>query len=233
MKPFKCFQVGSAVLVPKPGKELPIDWLVFEAISFARLSTEEESAVIRFNYKSVAVSVTSASNQELIVRDWWRAVHGYIIPSIGPWPTPKLSQDELDRQETIKAANDMLFNSDGIKTCWGCWEISMKEAFKNPIRHAAFTYAERWARIMQLEVEKNDRAFDHSFNYIVVSAACMAGFPTSNIIEASQIWDEAVNILIDNWGYGSSLAQWLWSEDLQEEIKRDILRKVYPWIATS
>ncbi len=228
MKPFKCFQIGSAVLVPKPGKELPIDLLVSEAISFARLSTKKYRAVIRFNYESIDVSVTGVSNLKLIVRDWWRAVHGYIIPSIGPWPTPKLSQDELEREEIIKAANARLIDTPGIKTCWGCWEISMKEAFKDPIHHAAFTYAERWARIMQYEIAESD-----GFNLGSIPAACVAGFPTSNRIEASQIWDEAVRILLDNWGYGPFLAKCLYSEDLQEEMKREVLRKAYPYIARS
>jgi len=227
MKPFKCFQVGSAVLVPKPGKELPIDWLVSEAISFARLSAEKGSAVIRFNYESVDVSVTGVSNLKLIVRDWWRAVNDYIIPSVGPWSTSMLSQDELECEETIKAANDMLFNSYGINIpCWGCWEICRHDSFQDPIRHAAFTYAERWARIMQLDIRETGSGF---FN-VAVSAACEAGFPTSDRIEASQIWDEAVRILIANWKYGKSLAQY---GDIQEEMKRDVFRKANPFIARS
>jgi len=91
----------------KPADPLEIKGTIDAAISRAK---QNESAVV-FQFNGVTVVVTDQSKSWLILRDWQRAMKGYLgkNATVGPHPKPELSlvENAVDTifKEASKAAN--------------------------------------------------------------------------------------------------------------------------------
>ncbi len=84
---------------------------ITEARSIAKLRAAvgpciDELTVFMFN--NVMVSVGSASEVEIIYRDFLRAQNGYIPPFVGPYPNALLTQEEVEHDARIEAKNASL-----------------------------------------------------------------------------------------------------------------------------
>jgi len=200
MKRFRFFSFESAVLVPKPSNEMLIQQLVSEAISVAGQSTGEHGAKIKFSYERVDVTIRGDSNLNLIVRDWWRAVYEQIIPVIGPWPDHQLSTQEQANDELIHRAMVKLIEAPRVSTYMGPmgWESISRNPALIPIQRATFSYAERWARMMQFMMPNRAPSWQ-----ICESAAREVGIPTLIKRERVEIFNGAWEILKGSWFYAN------------------------------
>ena len=61
-----------------------------------------------FEFNDVYVTVDAQSMAVLIIRDWERAVAGYIDPHIGPHPKDVLSPKEMANDRKMAAKRDRL-----------------------------------------------------------------------------------------------------------------------------
>lgn len=166
------FQTSSNSLTPKIGSRI-ID-VVDEAIKIA----EQRNCEISFEIHDVTIVVNGESNPWLIFRDVQRALHGYIEKSVGPAPNlirsrqeqqsdarietenqrkrsqrareyaEKTQQRRQEIEERLKHAPEMKFSNSSV------W-IAAQAAYQHDIRMAdILPYAQRWARIMQLEIRE-------------------------------------------------------------------------------
>ena len=140
------------------------------------------SYIVSFEFNGVTVKVSGTSNLNHLQRDWERGLNGYLgeNPVVGPHPKPELSAEELAndarieaenqaRRETEKAryqaeakahhdrvearmANAPKMKFAGLKgrVDWRKWLKANKDSYGIGIMH----YAERWARMMQLEMSE-------------------------------------------------------------------------------
>jgi len=144
---------------------------ITEAITLTRAL----DADIQFDFNGITVTVNQDSNPDLIYRDWNRALSGYIKNKVGPNPATVLTTDEIlsdakieaknererqerhtesDRKATIKrnAIEGQLIGASGIELIDEiAWQES-KNKNSDAYGGAVITYAERWARLMQIEL---------------------------------------------------------------------------------
>lgn len=66
----------------------------------------DKGGLVKFEFNGVMVSVRMDSSSELIYRDWTRAMSGYIEKSVGPYPTPTLTDEEKESDARIEAENE-------------------------------------------------------------------------------------------------------------------------------
>lgn len=146
------------------------------------------SYIVTFDFNGVTLHISGTSNLEHITRDWTRAMSGYLgdKPEVGPHPQPRLSSKELDSDARIEAANqarrdkeaakrtsnakahrkrvearmknapEMEFDGPQGKELWDSWVA----ANTDPMGAGIMAYAERWARMMQLEMSKGKSLTD-------------------------------------------------------------------------
>jgi len=79
-----------------------ISYTVTEAIELSSL----ENRTISFNFNNTTISVNHDSNSDLICRDFFRAISGYIDGKIGPYPATVLSEIEKEEDAHIEAENE-------------------------------------------------------------------------------------------------------------------------------
>ncbi|MBI4160079.1 hypothetical protein HY504_02850 [Candidatus Wolfebacteria bacterium] len=144
---------------------------IAEAISVAR----GLDAAMQFEFNGVTVTVRSDSNPELVYRDWSRALSGYIDKNVGPHPNPVLTEEEKASDARIEAENERrrqerqaqyeaetqakceavearLANAPSIELADEAGWQKFKDNNTDGYGGAVVTYAERWARLMQLEM---------------------------------------------------------------------------------
>ncbi len=141
------------------------------------LSRTERTQSVTFDFNDVTVTVQPDSDQALVYRDWDRALHGYIDKQVGPHPNPVLTDEEKANDQRIKAENDRRWAREDARrqakeaakrerveaqlADASPMEVADKAAWqsfkdKNPDGYggAVITYSERWARLMQDEMDK-------------------------------------------------------------------------------
>lgn len=190
---------------------------IAEAIA---LSAEENDKVITFEFNYVTVSVRSDSNPGLIHRDWSRSLNGYIGKSVGPNPNPVLTDEEKESDALIEEKNERrrqkghakyeakakakqeavkakLINAPGIELADEAGWQKFKEV--NGDNDVVVTYAERWARLMQLEMSNGKNLED------VVDATHQEA-DLGDI--TGPMYGSAVSILSQCWKHGEQLRRW-------------------------
>ncbi len=178
---------------------------------------------IGFFFNDVLVTVRVDSDPELIYRDYMRALRGYILKSVGPYPKLLLSQAELDSDARIEAENEnryreqeaVLEAEDRIKQAALAAkllnapeiELSDPEAWRrfeadNTDAHgkAVLRCAEDWARLMQLEMAKWDLES--------VEEVAMSCYDQSESGISGSMQGQAVQLLRLCWRHGEELKEW-------------------------
>jgi hypothetical protein len=201
-------------LEPSPGSN--INDVIPEAIRLAK------SGPFSFVFNDVSVTVHADSDPALIYRDWSRALSGYITGAVGPYPSPRLSAAELARDVEVEAQNEArreasrqryeaeartkreaaearLADAPGIALAdAGAWD-TFKDANTDGYGGAVVTFAERWARLMQLGIAEGKRLEDIADP--LVSEADLEGI-------TGFMYGCAVSVLVKCWTHGEALRRW-------------------------
>lgn len=139
---------------------------------------------VTFDFNDVKVTVKVDSDKELIYRDWSRALDGKIDKAVGPYPDPALTDEELAHDAEVDAerkrkqqqwqakyeaeadahservdarlvgAPEMGFSDRDS------WDKALPQLAKSIYGTSIATYAERWARLMQLELSEGKELAD-------------------------------------------------------------------------
>lgn len=205
-----------------------IDSAVAEGIEIARTTGNS----VAFDFNDVIITVDADSIHELILRDYWRAQEDCIEKMIGPRSTIQLSEAELASDARIRSENQARWEAASAAsrararaqrarvkdrmTDAPTIELSNEElwlAIKTEERddNRISTYAERWARMMQLELSEG-KTLEQIWHWTSREADLegMSG-ATSSI---------AVDILARCWIHGAQLRRLhntMWGSDSTEE----------------
>lgn len=191
---------------------------IAEAIEKAK----NEQRSIAFKFNDVVVEVDAESNPSLIYRDWQRNMNGYITGRVGPHPSARLTSAELAHDAEVEAknearraasqakyaaeieakkvaANDRLEGSAPITIAdQDAWDKTRKN---NPDGYggAVVSYAERWARLMQVGIAEGKRVED-------IAQATSSEADIEGI--TGFMYGAAVSILSKCWIHGEALRRW-------------------------
>lgn len=201
---------------------------ISEAIA---LSAKKKKPIV-FEFNGVKVTVCSDSDPKLIYRDWSRALNGYIDKSVGPYPSSVLTKEEKANDARIEAKNERKrqewqtqYEAE-VRTKRKAVEARLANApqmeladekawqeFKDKNRDfygaSVVLYAERWARLMQLEMaggknlEEVAEATSHEADIDGIT-----GF----------MYGCAVSILAQCWIHGERLRRW---HNLKTQIRNE------------
>ncbi len=205
-------EVNAMVLEVRAGEHFD------SALEKAIKMSGKYSFAVRFDFNGVKVTVYRDSDPDLIKRDWSRARSGY-IKRVGPYPKPVLTEEELASDAVIKAENDCRYEEaqaryrekERIKReavearmvnapemefrNWILWR-SLKNANKDWYGGGIMIYAERWSRLMQLEMAQGKDLKD-------VAGATSYEADLEGMSGASQ--SMAASALVNCWKYGEQL----------------------------
>jgi len=196
-----------------------IESTIVEAIA---RSAEEEGRNIAFEFNGVTVSVLPDSDPVLIYRDWLRARSGYTAGTVGPHPNPVLTDEEQASDARIEEANaqrrkekqaEWKAEADAKREATEArlegarpMEISDTEAWQVYLDNnqdgyggGVISYAERWARLMQLEM-------DNGSNLEEIAEATSYEADIDGI--TGFMYGAAVATLAWCWKYGEQLRCW-------------------------
>ena len=202
-------------LEPQPGSS--IHDAVPEAIEIARKRGES----FTFEFNSVTITVHGDSDAALILRDWHRAMSGK-ISQVGPYPVVTLTPHEQAHDAEVDAQNAKRHAE--AQAAWDAKErakaaaadaklkdapaidladaAAWQEGLKNnadPYGRGVYTFAERWARLMQLEIAQGHRIADIADR--LVSEADIEGI-------TGFMYGCAVSVLAHCWRHGEELRRW-------------------------
>lgn len=195
---------------------------ITDTIAEAIQLSADENRTIMFEFNGVTVNVSSDSEPELIYRDWSRALNGYIEKNVGPHPNPVLTDEEKANDSRIEAENERgqqqrRAEYDAQATAKRNavearlvsapeMEVSDEEAWQefkdknqDPYGGAVVTYAERWARLMQVEMT-NGKQLEEVAETTSHEAGLegLTGF----------MYGAAVSTLARCWKHGEQLRRW-------------------------
>lgn len=194
-----------------------INATITEAIGIAKV----RRTAVRFKFNGVTVSVLGNSAQRLIYRDWSRALNGSIDKQVGPYPTAELTAAEKAQDAKIEAANEarrqaMQAEYDAkmrareadanAKLVGVTLDLTDADGWQKGLAtnsdgygRAVYTFAERWARLMQVEIAQGARLADIADR--LVSEADVEGI-------TGFMYGCAVNVLSHCWRHGEELRRW-------------------------
>jgi hypothetical protein len=201
---------------------------IAEAIKRARSAGRE----IVFEFNGVTVAVQADSYPELIHRDWSRSMSGYIGKRVGPYPSERLTSAELANDAKVEAKNEerrriatasyekkaaaklaatearlvgapqMEFSDvDG----WDQFKANNSDGYGG----AVVSYAERWARLMQVDLVAGKRLEDIADS--TSHEADLEGI-------TGFMYGCAVSTLAHTWKHGEALRRW---HNLKTQIRNE------------
>jgi len=195
-----------------------------DTISETIALSAEKNCLIRFEFNGVIVNVNSDSKPELIYRDYSRAVRGYIDKNVGPNPNPILTDEQKASDAHIRASIDLenqkrwavrraeekanreaiesrLIGAPEIELCNEAgWKMFRESNQPESYGEAIFLYAERWARLMQIEMSAGKNLED---------IAKTTSFDAASFGDISRfMYSCAVTALSKCWKYGKQLLRW-------------------------
>jgi hypothetical protein len=173
-------------------------------------------------FNDINITVTADSDPELIYRDWSRAMSGYIEKTVGPNPSPVLTDEEKANDARIGAENKREYderraeyvaevtakqNATEAKLAGApAMEFADERAWlrgvklnTDPYGRGIITFAERWARLMQLEMA-NGRRLEN------IASATSDEADTEGI--TGFMYGVAVSTLASCWKHGDQLRRW-------------------------
>lgn len=189
---------------------------------------------LSFEFNGVIVSVMVDSDPELIYRDWSRALSGKIDTNVGPHPSPKLSDEEKESDARIEAENERrrqqrqseyeaeakarrdraearLVNAPAMEfSNKDAWDAATSQIAESMYGTSIATYAERWARLMQLELSEG-KTLDEVWNSSCHEADLegMSGYSLGI----------ATHLLTETWVHGAELRKLhnaFWGSDSED-----------------
>lgn len=183
----------------------------------AELDTEVE-----FEFNGVIVRVRADSNLHLVYRDWRRGMRRYHDDVVGPYPPAELTAQELANDERIRAEKEERQRQADVQyraeqrakreavearlVDAGPMEFSDEESWNewsnvssDPLHTGVFDYAERWARVMQVEMATGKQLED-------IAEAASYDADLEGMSGAS--YGAAVSILVKCWLHGERLRRW-------------------------
>jgi hypothetical protein len=170
----------------------------------------------------VTVLVNGDSNADLIFRDQQRAQSGYVEGEVGPYPNPVLTDEDKASDARVEAENERkrqkrqaeyekkarahrekveakLANAPAIElTDEAGWQ-KFKDVNTDGYGGAVVTYAERWARLMQVEMANGKNLED-------VADAASHEADLEGITDF--MYGCAVSTLAACWKHGEQLRHW-------------------------
>lgn len=195
-----------------------------EAISFSELNGPhdhgENGTLVSFEFNGVTISVKSNSDPELIYRDWSRALSGCIDENVGPYPNPILTDEEKENDARVEAENERrhqqmqaeyqaeadahrsrvearMANAPAMKfSNKDAWYEAAPQIAQSIYGTSITTYAERWARLMQLELSEG-KSLDEIWSSTSQEADLEGMSGHSHGI--------ATHLLTETWVYGAEL----------------------------
>lgn len=228
-----------------PGSTIYI--CIREAISFSELNGwheyGENGTLVSFKFNGVTISVKSDSNPELVHRDWHRAMNSYIDKNVGPYPNPALTDEEKESDARIEAENEQrrqersaeyqakadakrnateakLDNAPEMEitdeVIWQDYKSKNYDGYGGGV----ISYAERWARLMQVEIAAGKKLED-------VADATSHEADTDGI--TGFMYGAAVHNLATSWKHGDQLRKW---HNKQHGVSENIEGTVNPAILT-
>ena len=184
---------------------------------FKRLKQE-----VAFMFNGVKVRARYNSDPALLYRDWFRALSGYIAKDVGPYPKRKLSRIETENDKRIADENDRVWAAkqaeydrkaaekqsmvnarlaDAPRMEIGdadAWEKT-RAANADGYGGAVVSYAERWARLMQVEMSEGR----------TISATAKQASHNADLEGITGfMYGCAVAILSKCWKHGEDLRRW-------------------------
>lgn len=177
--------------------------------------------VITFEFNGVTIRLLADTNPDLVYRDWQRALEGCIPKVIGPEYAAELTKAEQEhdaevREEGVRrraeaqaaydrAAQkkaDAVANEIGDETMAFSdvaeWEKGLA-AQTDGYGQAVFSYAKRWARLMQARMCDGKSVAD---------VAEKASYDANVEGITGFMYGAAVSILAKSWQYGEALRTW-------------------------
>lgn len=180
--------------------------------------SKKEDKVITFVFNGVTINIKSDSDPKLLYRDGMRALSGYIDKNVGPYPQPILTDEEKANDKRIEAEKGRQWREQQREIeaeetakrkrlaeappmekadpdAWGraLW------AYQNDFEEAVFAYAQRWARLMQVDMAKYKTVAEVAYSTSI--EADIDGIRSDNL-------RNAVVILAFSWRYGDELLRW-------------------------
>ena len=156
------------------------------------------------------------------LRDWSRAMSGYIGKNVGPYPSPVLTDEEKENEARIEAENkakrqqahaeyqakaDAKRNATEAKLAdapameiadeatWQSWKDKNQDSYGGGV----IAYAERWARLMQVEINAGKKLED-----IADTTSHEADIDGITLL----MYGAAVHTLATSWKHGDQLRKW-------------------------
>lgn len=203
----------------------------------------QDGVSLTFEFNGVTVTVREDSDPELIYRDWSRALSGMIDKNVGPYPNPVLTDEEKEndarveaeneqrrqqRQAEYQAAADVKRNATEARltdapameiadqAIWEDYKSKNQDGYGGGI----IAYAERWARLMQVEINAGKKLEN-------VAEATSHEADTDGI--TGFMYGAAVHTLASCWKHGDQLRKW---HNKQYGVSEDTEGTVNPAIIT-
>lgn len=182
----------------------------------------QKGGLVKFEFNGVMVSVRMDSDPELIYRDYMRAQRGYVDKNVGPFPSRVLTDEEKENDARVEAENeqrrqqrqskyqaqaDAKRNATEAKladapemeiadeAAWQSWKDNNQYGYG----WGVIAYAERWARLMQVEINAGKKLEDIADT-------------TSREADIDGITGfmhgAAVSVLATSWVHGEQLRRW-------------------------
>jgi hypothetical protein len=170
----------------------------------------------------VTVRVNGDSSSDLIFRDQQRAQRGYITGIVGPYPAVDLTAEEIENDARIEAENELervkiqeeynrraedkefevktkLANAPEIELADEESWVKTKEINSDGYGGGVLSFAERWARLMQIELANGKNLQD-------IADDTSSEADTEGI--TGFMYGAAVSILSKCWVHGETLRRW-------------------------
>lgn len=193
-----------------------------DAIPNMIVRARDLNCIIRYNFNGVIISAAPDSDPNLLFRDWRRASSGFTDKNVGPYPAAVLTQQELENDRRIEAKNNLSWKRS--ESAYKGWATRRRNALSAKLADAPemeisdeaiwenyksknqdgygggiIAYAERWARLMQVEINEGKKLEDiaettsHEADIDGIS-----GF----------MYGAAVHTLANSWKHGEQLRRW-------------------------
>lgn len=220
----------NGIFEVSPGAE------VTNTIHEAAERAQREGRAIVFDFNEIIVTVRADSDSALLVRDYHRALSGYTDKHIGPYPAVELTDAEKAHDAAVEAQNEArrqrsqaeydarqrareaaaeakLLDAPPLDLiapeAWRDWYDKQGD---DGYGRAVFTFAERWARLMQVEIAQGARVADIADR--LVSEADIEGI-------TGFMYGCAVSALAKCWRHGEELRRW---HNLKTQIRDEGVR---------